>query len=118
MHELSIAQAVLDAVGRHAAGRRVTAVELQVGHLRQVVPSALSFAWELITPGTLAEGAELELREVPAAGFCRACETETALPDLPLRCQRCGGFDLELIRGEELLIDSLEVEEELVTSDA
>lgn len=117
MHELSIAQAVLDVVERHAAGRRVTAVELEVGHLRQVVPSALSFAWELITPGTVAEGAELELREVPAAGFCGSCEMETALPDLPLRCERCGGFDLDLIRGEELLVDSLEVEEgELVSS--
>jgi hydrogenase nickel incorporation protein HypA/HybF len=116
MHELSIAQAVLDAVERHAKGRRVTKVELELGHLRQVVPSALSFAFELITPGTLAEGAELELREVPAAGVCRSCEAETKLPDLPLRCERCGGFDLELTRGEELLIDSLEVEEELVSS--
>jgi hydrogenase nickel incorporation protein HypA/HybF len=119
MHELSIADAVLQTVERHAAGRRVTAVELEVGHLRQVVPSALSFAWELITAGTLAEGSELEIREVPAAGFCRSCEAETELPDLPLRCGRCGGFDLELLRGEELLIDSLEVEEEqLVSSNA
>ncbi|MGE5746601.1 MAG: hydrogenase maturation nickel metallochaperone HypA [Solirubrobacterales bacterium] len=118
MHELSIAQAVLDTVERHAAGRRVTRVELEVGHLRQVVPSALSFAFELITPGTVAEGAELELREVPAAGLCRSCEAETTLADLPLRCERCGGFELELIRGEELLIDSLEVEEELVSSKA
>jgi len=116
MHELSIAQAVLATAERHAVDRRITAVELEVGHLRQVVPDALSFAWDLITPGTCAEGAELELREVPAAGFCRSCEAETALPDMPLRCGRCGGFDLEVVRGEELLIDSLEVEEEELVS--
>ena len=119
MHELSIAQAVLDSVERHAGGRRVTKVELEVGHLRQVVPSALSFAFELITPGTVAEGAELELRQVPAAGYCRSCEIETELPALPFCCGRCGGFELDVIRGEELLINSLEVEDEkLVSSNA
>jgi hydrogenase nickel incorporation protein HypA/HybF len=116
MHELSIAQAVLATVERHAEGRRVTRVELEVGHLRQVVPSALIFSFQLVTDGTVAEGAELELREVPAAGTCRSCGSETTLPELPLCCRHCGSFDVEVTRGEELLIDSLEVEEEQVLS--
>jgi hydrogenase nickel incorporation protein HypA/HybF len=66
MHELSIASAVLDIVQRHADGRRVARVELKVGHLRQVVPSALEFAFELVAEGTEAEGAELVMQEVPA----------------------------------------------------
>ncbi len=48
MHELSIASAVLDIVCRHAGDRRVARVELKVGHLRQVVPSALEFAFGLV----------------------------------------------------------------------
>jgi hydrogenase nickel incorporation protein HypA/HybF len=116
MHELSIAEAVADVALRHAAGRRVTRVQLKVGHLRQVVPAALEFAFELVSKGTLLEGAELEIEAVEAAGRCRACGEESRLADFPLRCAACGGFDLEVIRGEELLVDSLELEESLIES--
>ena len=47
------------------------------------------------------------MEEVPAAGECRACGAETALPDFPLCCRECGGFDVEVTAGEELLVDSL-----------
>jgi hydrogenase nickel incorporation protein HypA/HybF len=113
MHELSIAEAVVDIALRHADGRPVRVVELKVGHLRQVVPSALEFAFELVAEGTLLEGAELRMEDVPAAGTCRTCGAETPLPDFPLCCRHCGGFDVEVTRGEELLVDSLELQEEM-----
>jgi hydrogenase nickel incorporation protein HypA/HybF len=115
MHELSIAEAVVDIAVRHARGRRVTAVELEVGHLRQVVPPALEFAFELVAQGTPAEGAELHLEVVPAAGRCRSCGQETPLPGFPLTCRSCGGFDVEVTQGEELRVDSLELEEQMTT---
>ena len=111
MHELAIAQSVVAIADRHAGGRVVTRVELKVGHLRQVVPSALRFAFELIAEGTALDGAELCIEEVPAAGVCRECGAESVLPDFPLCCARCGGLDVEVVRGEELLVDSLEIEE-------
>jgi hydrogenase nickel incorporation protein HypA/HybF len=112
MHELSIAEGVVEVALRHARGRRVAAVELKVGHLRQVVPSALEFAFELVTEGTPLAGAELRMEEIPAAGRCRSCGTDTPLPELPLCCRNCGGWDVEITRGEELLVESLELEEE------
>ena len=112
MHELSIAEAVLAIVERHAAGRTVRKVELQVGHLRQVVPSALTFAFELLSDGTALEGAELVIEEVPALGRCRACGAESRLEWFPLQCQTCGGLDVELVAGEELLVDALELDDE------
>ena len=57
MHELAIAQSVVAIADRHADGRRVASVQLKVGHLRQVVPSALTFAFELVAEGTALEGA-------------------------------------------------------------
>jgi hydrogenase nickel incorporation protein HypA/HybF len=117
MHELSIAESVVRIAERNARGRRVTAVELRVGHLRQVVPSALEFAFELVADGTLVAGAELRMEEVPAAGECRSCGRETPLPGFPLVCRHCGGFDVEVTRGEELTVDSLELEDhEVATS--
>ena len=112
MHELSIAEAVVEVACRHARGRPVAVVELKVGHLRQVVPSALEFAFELVAKGTPVEGAELRMQQVAAAGDCRSCGAETPLPEFPLACRVCGGPDVEVTRGEELLVDSLELEEE------
>jgi len=111
MHELALAGAIVEIARRHAAGRPVVRVEVKVGHLRQVVPDALAFAFELTAQGTELDGAELALEEVPAAGVCRSCGAECELPGFPLMCGSCGGLDLELVRGEELLVDALELED-------
>jgi hydrogenase nickel incorporation protein HypA/HybF len=113
---LALAESVVRIASRHAAGRQVARVELKVGHLRQVVPSALAFAFELVAQGTPVEGAELVLEEVPAAGRCRRCGLESELPGFPLACAACGGLDLELLRGEELLVDALELHEVAMTN--
>jgi hydrogenase nickel incorporation protein HypA/HybF len=109
MHEMSVAGFVLDAVLRQARGRRVTRVRLQVGHLRQVVPAALEFAWQLVTAGTLANEAPLEMEIVPVSGRCRLCGETTSQPAFPLRCGPCGSLDVAVERGEELLIEWIEV---------
>jgi hydrogenase nickel incorporation protein HypA/HybF len=111
VHELSIAESIVAVAERHAAGRPVVKVELLVGHLRQVVPSALEFAFQLVSQGTVLDGAELAIEDVPARGLCRACRTETTMSGFPFACSACGGLDLEVLAGEELLVDSLELEE-------
>ena len=116
MHELAIAQAIVQIAGNHAGDRRVTKVEVKVGRLRQVVPTALDFSFGLVAEGTAVEGAELAIEEVPAAGRCRGCGAESELHAFPLRCAACGGVDLELLRGEELLVDALELEDDTLTT--
>ena len=111
MHELAIAESVVQIASRHADGRQVTKVYLKVGHLRQVVPSALAFSFELVAQGTPVEGAELEMEEIPVTGKCRECGAESRLERFPLQCMTCGGFDLEILQGEELYVESLELEE-------
>jgi hydrogenase nickel incorporation protein HypA/HybF len=115
VHELAIAESVVRIAERHADGRRVTKVYLKVGHLRQVVPSALAFGFELVAQETSVEGAELVLEEVPATGKCRACGSESRLESFPLQCKACGGFDLEIVAGEELYVESLEIEDQTET---
>ncbi len=116
MHELSIAESVVRIASAHAGGRRVTKVELKVGHLRQVVPSALEFSFELVADGTPVEGAELEIEIVPAAGRCRKCGRESEQDGFPLHCGACGSLDIEVTGGEELLVDSLELEDEALAT--
>jgi hydrogenase nickel incorporation protein HypA/HybF len=115
MHELSIAEAVVNVVMKHARGRRVLRVELKVGHLRQVVPSSLQFAFQLLTSGTTLDGAVLAIEEVPARGACRRCAVETTMTQFPLQCSSCGDLDLEIVAGEELLVDALECDHATLT---
>ncbi len=110
MHELSIAQALVAVAERHAAGRPVSRLEVKVGHLRQVVPSALEFAFELVAKDTVLEGAELALSQVAAEGRCRGCHARTVMAGFPLACARCGGLDVEVVAGEELQVEALEVQ--------
>jgi hydrogenase nickel incorporation protein HypA/HybF len=80
-----------------------------VGHLRQVVPDALLFAFELTARDTLADGAQLVLERVRATGDCRACGSRSELPGFPLACGACGSLDVEVATGEELCVDALDV---------
>jgi hydrogenase nickel incorporation protein HypA/HybF len=111
MHELSIADAIVRVALRHADGRPVSAVEVSIGHLRQVVPSSLQFSFELLTNDTPLQGARLEVHEVTPRGHCRGCGADTELHEFPLSCARCGGLDLELLCGEELTVDAIHIED-------
>jgi hydrogenase nickel incorporation protein HypA/HybF len=112
VHELAIAESVVEVACRCAAGRKILEVELEVGHLRQVVPSALQFSFGLVAEGTEAEGAELVIRDVPAAGMCRTCRWAGELPAFPLLCAECGSANVAVTAGEELLVATLELDEE------
>lgn len=108
MHELGIAMEVVEAVTARCGGARVRRVELEVGRLSAVLPDALRFCFDSAAEGTLLEGAELAVLEIPGVARCRACGARLEL-DRPFgRCD-CGGTDLDWLSGEELKIRAIEV---------
>jgi len=108
MHELSITQSVVDAVCERAAGRPVHAVRVRVGLLTAVVADSMRFCFDLVTEGTVAEGARLEIEQPPGAARCRVCGSDFTLTDLVLLCP-CGSADVEVTSGRELQIISMKV---------
>jgi hydrogenase nickel incorporation protein HypA/HybF len=111
MHELSLCQAIADAADGRADGRRVSRVTVRIGHLRQVVPDSMLFAWELLTDNTALAGSQLDIEHVPAVIECSGCGEQTTL-DAPLMiCGSCDGTDVRVVRGNELLLVSLDVAE-------
>lgn len=111
MHELSLADAIVEICCEHAGGRRVVGVEVHIGRLRQVVPDALAFAFELVAQGTSVEGAELTIEDVPARVWCARCAAESPVDRFPLACKRCGGLDVDVVAGQEFHVESLDVED-------
>jgi hydrogenase nickel incorporation protein HypA/HybF len=108
MHELSIAQSVVEAVLAHTGDRPVSKVRLQVGRLSGVVPDALGFCFELATASTPLEQAVLEIEEPTGHVHCRSCGGTFPLGELVLLCP-CGSADVEVLAGRELQITSVEV---------
>jgi hydrogenase nickel incorporation protein HypA/HybF len=109
MHELGIAEAIVAIAEEHAGGRHVEKIELKIGHLRQVVPDALTFAFELVAQGTSVEGAILVIEDVPVRIVCRGCARDSRVTEFPFACPNCGSFDINVVTGDELLVDSLEI---------
>jgi hydrogenase nickel incorporation protein HypA/HybF len=111
MHVLSLGASIAEIVHRHARGRRVTRVQVAVGHLRVAMPSALAFGFELASLGTPFEGAKLDVRQVPVRGRCRACGEEVEPEAWPLACPTCSSFELAISGGEELCVEAIEIED-------
>jgi hydrogenase nickel incorporation protein HypA/HybF len=114
VHELSLGQAIVETVcARSASPRDVRRVTVRIGHLRQVVPESLLFAWGLLTEDSDLAGCSLEIEHVPAVVQCRGCGASTTL-DLPLLlCGSCSSDDVELVAGEEFLLVSMDVAQEV-----
>jgi hydrogenase nickel incorporation protein HypA/HybF len=110
VHELGLCEAILEAVERRAAGRRVTGVRLRVGTLHRVVAPALDQAFALVAGGTVADGAAVELVVIPVRGTCRACGHQAASDELPVSCPACGATELDIAGGDELVLESISVE--------
>lgn len=123
MHELAISSAILDTAVRHADGRKVSTVHVRLGALRQVVPTSLSFYFEITGRDTVCEGAELRLELVRALMRCVECNYEWDPAPEPLyegdplamlpqfRCPECEAAGAEVVRGNELMVDSIDVAE-------
>ena len=113
MHEVGIAQGVMKIIENETAKHgvsKVSKVRVRIGELSNLVPDALSFAFETITPGTVAEGAELEIEIVPAKGRCEKCGIEFDIDGIMFYCPRCEGVATEIISGRELEVAEIEGE--------
>ena len=113
MHELSIMQSALDLAleqARLAGASRVHAIRLRVGTLSGVVPDALEFAFEALAPGTPAEGAALDIENVPARFWCGRCSCEFQADDLWAECPDCHQASGEIRAGRELELASMEID--------
>jgi len=113
MHEVSLCESIMDILKEEAARAgavRVKSVRLLIGELSGAVPDAMRFAFEVVSKGTLADGAALEIVSVPLTARCRGCGAEFAVEGYAFSCEKCGGPDIEIVSGRELMVDEVEME--------
>jgi hydrogenase nickel incorporation protein HypA/HybF len=114
MHELSIANSILDAVRAEAArrpGARLVKVGVRVGELSGIQPDALSFSFEALVRGSDLEPLALEIEDCPRRQRCPECGREFDVHDFDIVCPGCGEEHTRCISGDELDLAYIEIEE-------
>ena len=113
MHEMSIVEALLETVRRelraHPDGR-VRAVRVRVGQLRLIEPSMLEFCYAAAVRDTPLAGSQLEVEQIEASARCDVCSLEFPVEENWFECPRCRSARARLLKGDELLLSSLQIE--------
>ncbi len=112
MHELALCESILALIEEQARAQRfmrVSRVWLDVGALAAVEIPALRFGFEVLARGTLAEGAALEITEIPGRARCLPCGEAHPIAARGDPCPRCGSWELQLIDGTQMRVRELEV---------
>jgi hydrogenase nickel incorporation protein HypA/HybF len=108
MHELGLCQDIVAAVEQRAGERPVARVTVRVGRLHHVHPEAFDQSFAMAAAGGVADGAAAQLVLLPVQVRCHGCGTAHEVAELIAACPDCGGVDLELTGGDELVLESIE----------
>ena len=112
MHEMALCESLLELIEQQARAQRftrVSAVCLEVGRLAAVEIETLRFGFDVVMRGSLAEGATLEITEIPGRARCLACDATHEVAARGEPCPRCGGYGTQIIDGTQLRVKELEV---------
>ncbi|MDR0311676.1 MAG: hydrogenase maturation nickel metallochaperone HypA [Acidobacteriota bacterium] len=112
MHELGIAENIMDIVRRSVPEGRAAAVgniRLRVGPFAGIVPDSLKFCFDVLSSGSGMTNAVLQIEQTPLVALCRDCGDKSGVKNFVFACPACGGGNLEIVSGEELEIIEIEI---------
>ena len=109
MHEMALAEGILDVVLDIAQKNPVKTIRIQAGILHAIVPESLEFSFQLAAQDTTAAGAQLSIRKLDAVFQCGQCCEVTAQAAPPFNCSACGSADITFSAGDELLVEAIEL---------
>ncbi len=114
MHELAIAQSIIEAIetrARECEATRVTSVRLKIGEASGVVEDSLTLCFEMLANEMpILAGAQLTIDILPHRARCRHCDREFAIANYIAQCPTCQRWSTDIISGTELQIMDMEIE--------
>lgn len=113
MHELSITESLLEIALRHADeadARRITRLNIVIGELSSIVDESVQFYWDIVSEGTIAEGAELHFERVQGTLRCLTCGHSFPLDHESFSCPVCGSKQVVAVGGDDFRLESIEIE--------
>jgi hydrogenase nickel incorporation protein HypA/HybF len=113
MHELPVTQSLLEIALRHAQqsdAQRILSLNIVLGQFATIVDDSVQFYWDLIAQDTIAAGARLNFRRVPAELLCLECDQRYIPGPEELDCPACHSTNVKIISGKEFFLESIDVE--------
>ncbi len=113
MHELSVTENLLSLAQEHARraqASRVTDIHIVIGQLASIVDDSVQFYWDVISQGTLCQGAKLHFERIPAQLLCLECNTQYPIQSALTPCPQCNSYQVKVISGEQFWLESIEIE--------
>ncbi len=113
MHELSVIEGILRTVipaAEKAGAERILAIRLKIGEFSGIEPVCMEEYMGIAAKGTIAEGAVLQMRSVPARLKCLDCSCEADAGRRTFRCPSCGSERFRITGGAECIVENIEVE--------
>jgi len=113
MHEMSLAQNILDIALKAASANRVKKIlriTIRAGQLRGIVPEQLKFCFGFVAKESIAEEAELVVNSLPIRARCGRCTETFFVKEYSFVCPACGNPKVDVVQGMELLVENIEVE--------
>jgi len=113
VHELAVTQRVLDIAlekAKEAQANRVASINLVIGEMSSIADDCMQFYFDFLSQDSPASGATLSFKRIPTQLGCRRCGHSFTLNSPPWKCPQCEQWDVEIQAGQELYIDSIEVE--------
>ena len=115
MHELSLAENIVDIVRRSVPEdelEKVRIVRLKVGTLSGVVADSLDFCFTAISAQTPLAQARLQIEQIPFSVLCNSCH-KTFVNDIGyVVCPDCGSVETTVVSGRELQVTEIELDTE------
>jgi hydrogenase nickel incorporation protein HypA/HybF len=109
-----ITESLLEIALRHANeanAAKVTNLYLVIGELSSVIDDSVQFYWDFVSEGTIAEGATLHFRRIPAELTCKDCGS-TYSPNQNLPCPNCDSNKVRVSAGQEFYVEAIEISDQ------
>ncbi|MCA1543517.1 MULTISPECIES: hydrogenase maturation nickel metallochaperone HypA [Bradyrhizobium] len=113
MHEMAICLGIIQIVEEKVHERsssRVRSICLEMGALSHAAPEAIRFCFAAAATRTVAEGAALNIVELPGVAWCMSCSKSVEIARRGECCPCCGSYHLQVTAGEQMRVKELEID--------
>ncbi|MBN2803763.1 MAG: hydrogenase maturation nickel metallochaperone HypA [Deltaproteobacteria bacterium] len=112
MHEMSLAVSMieqLEEIIKKEGAEKIESIHLEIGALSGVEKDAFEFVFPFAAEGTVASEAILTFDKVSLEFECRKCGFVHITESPEMMCPKCSSVDLNVLKGEDFKIKTMEV---------
>lgn len=113
MHELSITESILEIAIKHAKkanASKISNIYLVIGQLSSILDESVQFYWDMISEGTIAQGAVLHFKRIPIVVTCNQCAEQYTPTGNGFSCPACSSSQVTILQGEEFYLEAIDVD--------